>query len=53
MIAKGNTINFPLSIFYFQLNIKATEVLRRLFAYTVLDAAFSGFMGARVEMACL
>ena len=32
---------------------KATDVLRRLFAYAVVAAAFSGFMGARVEMACL
>ena len=32
---------------------QATELLRRLFAYAVIAAAFSGFMGARVEMACL
>ena len=32
---------------------KATDTLRRLFAYAVVAAAFSGFMGARVEMACL
>ena len=32
---------------------KATDPLRRLFAYAVVAAAFSGFMGARVEMACL
>ena len=32
---------------------KATDALRRLFAYAVVAAAFSGFMGARVEMACL